>query len=338
MPPLDLLVRRAGAASSSTAPLVTATSAVSVLSFSTRAASSTSAAAPTAAPASSGGWLRALFGGGASSKKKGHRPYGQHEADHVTLATRKKDKVLEGNPGARVEPAFLPAEEAQALAAEAKEVMQKFGIAHLSEEQRQFMAGQMKHFPLPKKDLAGLINMQRVTGRFESEAQTLAPWGYGDDFNIDRVPPLLRKTLEKIQDSPHFALGKPRDITLNYRNQYFYRLDPHIDPPKDGGNVFILGLLSGTVLTLSPLSRTMAPAQFTHMNQRNVAEKSYNPGKVRFGGREGGGGVDGCLRRIHPCTPPIHTHRTWTWTCPSAPSCTFPGQPGTRGHTAFDWA
>lgn len=41
--------------------------------------------------------------------------------------------------------------------------------------------------------------MMRVTGRFESEQQQLAPWGYGDDFDVAQVPQGLRHVLEKIQ-------------------------------------------------------------------------------------------------------------------------------------------
>ncbi len=47
--------------------------------------------------------------------------------------------------------------------------------------------------------LAALVNMMRVTGRFESEQQQLAPWGYGDDFDVAQVPQGLRHVLEKIQ-------------------------------------------------------------------------------------------------------------------------------------------
>lgn len=65
--------------------------------------------------------------------------------------------------------------------------------------------------------------MSRVTGRFESEEQKLAPWGYGDAFDVSQVPPGLRHVLEQIQDSDAFCLGKPRDITINYRTHYFYR-------------------------------------------------------------------------------------------------------------------
>lgn len=41
--------------------------------------------------------------------------------------------------------------------------------------------------------------MKRVTGRFESEEQKLAPWGYGDEFDAAQVPPGLRHVLEQIQ-------------------------------------------------------------------------------------------------------------------------------------------
>ena len=109
-------------------------------------------------------WFSALFGGGYSSQPKAHRPFGPNEKAHLTLATRKKDKVMLTNPGARVEPNFLPADQSQILVEEAMEVIKKYGISHVNEEQRSEMAHQLKHFPLPKAELKCLINMQRVTG------------------------------------------------------------------------------------------------------------------------------------------------------------------------------
>lgn len=44
------------------------------------------------------------------------------------------------------------------------DVLKKYGISHVNEEQRSEMVHQLKHFPLPKAELKGLINMQRVTG------------------------------------------------------------------------------------------------------------------------------------------------------------------------------
>ena len=46
--------------------------------------------------------------------------------------------------------------------------------------------------------------------------------------------------------------GAPRDITVNYRGNSFFRLDPHLDPKDDGQHVFVLGLLSDVVLTFVP--------------------------------------------------------------------------------------
>lgn len=109
-------------------------------------------------------WLSALFGDSGSSQPKVHRPFGVHEKAHLKLATRKKDKVMQTNPGARVEPEFLPEIESHRLVKEALDVIKKYGISHVSEEQRIEMAHQLKHFPLPKADLKELVNMQRVTG------------------------------------------------------------------------------------------------------------------------------------------------------------------------------
>jgi hypothetical protein len=58
------------------------------------------------------------------------------------------------------------------------------------------------------------------------------------------------------------------------RNEYFFRLDPHLDPSSDGGNVFILGFLSPTVLTLSPIGQVAGL-----MDQRKVARHSWAPGE-----------------------------------------------------------
>lgn len=126
---------------------------------------STSAKASTnlTAPKVTTSWLSALFGGG-TSKPKAHRPFGRHEEAHLRLATRKTNKILKANPGARVEPKFLTEEDAQMLVEEAMDIINIYGISHVSEEQRDFLASQLKHFPLPKEDLRALINMQRVTG------------------------------------------------------------------------------------------------------------------------------------------------------------------------------
>eukprot|EP00624_Nannochloropsis_granulata_P005291 evm.model.NODE_37437_length_30217_cov_24.682034.2 len=132
-------------------------------------------------------WLSALFGGSGSSQPKAHRPFGAHEKAHLKLATRKKDKVMQTNPGARVEPDFLPVDESQALVEEALDVVKKYGISHVNEEQRNEMAHQLKHFPLPKADLKDLVNMRRVTGHKAMDPRRVAEvsWLPGKDIDVD---------------------------------------------------------------------------------------------------------------------------------------------------------
>jgi hypothetical protein len=92
-----------------------------------------------------------------------------------------------------------------------------------------------------------------VTGRPELPHQVKAPWGYGDNFKRDSVPQPLLQLANKISSDNDFGCPSDlRDITINYRDKSMFKLDPHVDPPEDGQNVFIVGLLSDVVLTFSP--------------------------------------------------------------------------------------
>lgn len=132
-------------------PAITSTAAIAAAAASTSRRSSSSHSRASALSTSGGGWFSALFGG--SSRPKGHRPFNENEERHVRLATRKKDKVLSANPGARVEPGFVSPAEGEAAAADAFEILKRYGISHVTKEQRAFMAGQMKHVPLPKEEV-----------------------------------------------------------------------------------------------------------------------------------------------------------------------------------------
>jgi hypothetical protein len=104
------------------------------------------------------------------------------------------------NPGVRVEPNLLSEDEEIALEKELRSVVSQYGINHISPELNEVYDRQMDYIPQQTRPL---INMVRVTGRFESEAQKLAPWGYGDNFDAEKVPPLLRKLLLKVQHHYH---------------------------------------------------------------------------------------------------------------------------------------
>lgn len=100
----------------------------------------------------------------------------------------------------------------------------------------------------------------RVTGRPETDNQVRAPWGYGDNFSVDSLranSQALFSVAEKI--THHFNADREsvdmrglRDVTINYRYNSMFKLDPHIDPSDDGGSVFILSLKSDVVFTLTP--------------------------------------------------------------------------------------
>jgi hypothetical protein len=91
-----------------------------------------------------------------------------------------------------------------------------------------------------------------------------APWGYGASFDAAKLPAPFHAVAARLAACPDLGLGALRDVTVNARADGFFRLDPHLDPPSDGANVFILGLGSPTVLTLSPLGPVMRIAPPPH--------------------------------------------------------------------------
>ena len=100
-----------------------------------------------------------------------------------------------------------------------------------------------------------------MTGRPEANHQVIAPWGYGDNFDLQQLSSFAPRLFELanrlcLQQSVSAAskthIEDLRDITINYRYGGMFRLDPHIDPLADGGHVFIVGLKSDVVLTLTP--------------------------------------------------------------------------------------
>lgn len=94
---------------------------------------------------------------------------------------------------------------------------------------------------------------RRVTGR--SEFNNTSPWSYGDEFNLEGVPEALKTIVKRIQSHYEKFHSGPkilRDITINYRTNGMFRLDPHVDPLADGRFVFVLSLDSDVVFTLTP--------------------------------------------------------------------------------------
>lgn len=99
----------------------------------------------------------------------------------------------------------------------------------------------------------GEFTSMRITGREEGQERA-APWGYGDQFDEGKLPGGITKLVSDIRklSDTGYKLESVRDVTINYRGNSFFRLDPHVDPSDDGPTVFILGLLSDVVLTFVP--------------------------------------------------------------------------------------
>jgi len=121
-----------------------------------------------------------------------------------------------------------------------------------------------------------LANTVRCCGRRNShyhpnrEADQVAPWGHGDNFQISKVPPALRSILEMIHKSPLFALGKPRTLSINKRRNSFFKLDPHINDVDDGENILTLNLNSNVVYTFTP------PGAFERTDPVQCATRSWS--------------------------------------------------------------
>ena len=201
-----------------------------------------------------------------------HRPFNEEDEAHIRRVSDGAPVAAAANPGLRVIPGFVAAEEMDEVASCARELLDRYGRSHLRPRDKAFFEGQMSHLTKSERPF---MNAERVTGRFERPDQPLAPWGYGDDFDADALPAVLRKLAERARASP-LALGPLRDVTINRRRDGYFRLDPHLDPAKDGPNVCIVGLLSDTVLTLSPVG----PPASTTCDQEAVSMRSWDPADV----------------------------------------------------------
>eukprot|EP00667_Euglena_gracilis_P013715 EG_transcript_14167 len=231
-------------------------------------------------------WSYVQFCAAAFDPLQGHRPF--NRVDLTALRDMRGRSVpAERNPGVRVTPDFCtPAEEA-ALAAEVLPLIQAQGADMVPARFRPLYQRQMSHIPRAPE-----VNVVRLTGRFEGQPAGAAPWGYGDTFDEAALPPTVRTIARRIQSHPGFDLGPLRDVTVNCRHGAYFRLDPHLDPPGDGENVFILGLLSDTVLTFSPVGHPQQTEQTT------IGERSWTREDIDCVSRRRG--------LLHFCGPARH--------------------------------
>lgn len=188
-----------------------------------------------------------------------HRPLGVEDEARLRDA-RGVPVGADRNPGVRVESNFISDEEEVRLAKEIQQVVEQHGALMGNAREYAGASGPQIRMVLMRdgrirQDPEGTPGpMWRVTGRPEDgTVQRLPPWGYGKDLDKSRLPPLLAEIVDRLERCGAFSLGPLRDVTINLRNSGVSRLDPHIDPLSDGANCFVLTLLSGTVLTFSPI-------------------------------------------------------------------------------------
>jgi len=182
------------------------------------------------------------------------------------------------NPGIRIESDFLSPEEQQKLRFESKMMLSLYGYSTIPFWTR----------PNWNKQIAGLLSKTRVnaikiTGRdpkqiisdppmtdharslreeqeaalvktkpYEANEPSQAPWKWADSFDLNAMPKVYRDLIDKIKALPGYKLGAVRDFSIDYRDDRYFKFDPHITPGLDGQVVFLLTLESDGVITLIP--------------------------------------------------------------------------------------
>ncbi len=117
-----------------------------------------------------------------------HRPFNDDDEAHIRRVSDGANVAAAANPGLRVIPGFVAAEEMDEVASCARDLLDRYGRSHLRPRDKAFFESQMSHLTKSERPF---MNAERVTGRFERPDQPLAPWGHGDDFDADALPAVL---------------------------------------------------------------------------------------------------------------------------------------------------
>ena len=188
------------------------------------------------------------------------------------------------NHGIRVEQSFISDEQVRDLLVEVDELKKVYGFK--SQDTLYLNSTDVNNNVESKNEKKSnlAVDSYRITGRSESKHQNQAPWKYAEEFELNKVPNSLRSIAQKITESSIFRFSDEsklsnglrlplRDITINFRSNSMFRLDPHVDPLLDGSNVFILNLLTDSVVTFTP--------DLTTSYSNNSKRLSKTPLKIR---------------------------------------------------------
>jgi len=115
------------------------------------------------------------------------------------------------NPGLSVKPSFVSAAEEQQLVACALELKKGYGFTSSEAQDVLAVGGGSSAASSSGSGSDGLqVQAERVTGRPELPTQVHAPWGYGDAFDMAKVPAPLQAIAARIRDDD--ALGRPTQV------------------------------------------------------------------------------------------------------------------------------
>jgi len=177
----------------------------------------------------------------------GRRAFARRDSERLRHTADGSFVLPAANPGVRIEPDFVAEEEQAQLVAACQEYAARYGYAHDGDTRSLALGADGA-----VEQSGDLVNNVRVTGRLERPdlPQRLPPWGYGEVFQENALPPPFQQLAARVKQLA--PLGLLRDVTINGRQNGFFQLDPHLDPQADGPDVFIMSLLSTVVLTFTP--------------------------------------------------------------------------------------
>jgi len=155
----------------------------------------------------------------------------------------------EKNPGVRLQPNFVKPSEEEELLRDCRILLTQFGSDYIAPHMKPLYEKQLNHL-----DSETEVKTWRVTGRPGDEDAPVAKWNYGHHFDREEVPKSLLRLVERIESSPKYSVGGIRDLVIEQRRKSYFRVDPHIHPSKDASELFLVTLLSDTVLTLTEQS------------------------------------------------------------------------------------
>lgn len=145
-----------------------------------------------------------------------HRPFSRLDVEACRRVLTGNHVSPTNNPGIRLESRFLPEVAVQPLLSELRAVGAECGFPTAGHGLSLLSRG-------GTESDAGSVETRRVTGRPEGQG-TPAPWGYGDAFAPDAVPPELAGLVRRIRECGAFSLGRMPPQIYNPTTSFYFHV------------------------------------------------------------------------------------------------------------------